>query len=361
MINLRYHIVSITAVFLALGIGLVFGAAFIDRATVEALDRNLRAIERQNEDLQEENARLEQRVAASAAAEQELREQALGQLVGGHLEGVPVLVLAVRGVDDDVVRATADATVAAGAELGGVLWITERLVLDDEAEVADLADVLQLGIDDPDRLRGSLARRLGTVLAAAAELPGPGPEELPDTTATTTPGDAPTLPPPTPTEEPPLIAALRGAEFLELDPPAQAPSTFAVVPEAGLRLVVVSGTSAVLPDDDFLVPLVDRVTEDVTPESGAPVVVAAQRGPDDGVEATEGFDPAAERVSFVGPLRTAEALRDRLSTVDDIERFTGLVAVVLALEHGAAGQYGHYGVGEGAQSLLPPEPSPEGG
>jgi hypothetical protein len=33
MINLRYHIVSITAVFLALGIGLAFGAAFIDRAT----------------------------------------------------------------------------------------------------------------------------------------------------------------------------------------------------------------------------------------------------------------------------------------------------------------------------------------
>ena len=48
VINLRYHIVSITAVFLALGIGLAFGAAFIDRATVDQLERNLNRIESEN-------------------------------------------------------------------------------------------------------------------------------------------------------------------------------------------------------------------------------------------------------------------------------------------------------------------------
>ena len=31
MINLRYHIVSITAVFLALGIGTALGGTFLDR------------------------------------------------------------------------------------------------------------------------------------------------------------------------------------------------------------------------------------------------------------------------------------------------------------------------------------------
>ena len=353
MINLRYHIVSITAVFLALGIGLVFGAAFINSATVDVLDRNLTAIERQNEDLQTENAGLERLVGAAAAAEQELREQGLAQLVAGHLELVPVLVIAVEGVDEDVVRATADAVVAAGAQLGGVLWLTDRLLLDDEAEVADLADVLQLGIDDPARLRSSLARRVGTVLEAAAEpLPVDDPT-LP--TTTTLPPDGETAV----TPEPPLFAALRAAEFVELDPPAQ-PAPFAIVPEGGLRVVVVSGPGAVLPDAELVVPMLDRLTEDVIPQSGGPVVVAAQRGPDDGAEATESFDPALERVVFVGPLRTSESLRDRLSTVDDLERFTGLVAVVLALEHGRVGQLGHYGVGEGAQSLLPPQPSPDG-
>ena len=357
MINLRYHIVSITAVFLALGIGLVFGATFIDRAIVDGVEGNLRAIEEQNDDLRRDNDALQARVAAAAEAEEELREQGLAQLVEGRLEGVPVLVLAVRGVDEDVVRATADAVVAAGAELGGVLWLTERLALDDDGEIADLADTLQLGIDDPSRLRASFARRVGTALAAAAApvLVPVEPVE-PDATTTTLPLDGVE-----PTAEPPLLTALRAAEFLELDPPQEPPAGFAVVPEAGLRVVVISGPGAVVSDAEVLEPLLDELTEDAVPQVGGPVVVAAQRGPDEGAEATEDFDPAAERVSFVGPLRTTDGLRERLSTVDDLERFTGLLAVVLALEHGAAGQYGHHGVGEGAQSLLPPEPSTEGG
>jgi hypothetical protein len=38
MINLRYHIVSLTAVFLAIGIGLAFGSSFLDQATVDGIN-----------------------------------------------------------------------------------------------------------------------------------------------------------------------------------------------------------------------------------------------------------------------------------------------------------------------------------
>ena len=37
MINFRFHIVSLTAVFLALGIGLMLGTTFLDTATVDSL------------------------------------------------------------------------------------------------------------------------------------------------------------------------------------------------------------------------------------------------------------------------------------------------------------------------------------
>ena len=37
MINLRYHIVSIVAVFLALGIGVLMGSTIVDRAIVSTL------------------------------------------------------------------------------------------------------------------------------------------------------------------------------------------------------------------------------------------------------------------------------------------------------------------------------------
>ena len=41
MINLRYHIVSITAVFLALGIGITLGSTFIGRETLDQIRNNV--------------------------------------------------------------------------------------------------------------------------------------------------------------------------------------------------------------------------------------------------------------------------------------------------------------------------------
>jgi hypothetical protein len=57
---------------------------------------------------------------------------------------------------------------------------------------------------------------------------------------------------------------------------------------------------------------------------------------------------------FVGLLRADENVRSNLSTVDDLETFAGRVAVVLALEQLGSGQFGHYGVGDGSDSLVPP-------
>ena len=37
MINLRYHVVSLVAVFLALGVGVLMGSTVIDRVTVDQL------------------------------------------------------------------------------------------------------------------------------------------------------------------------------------------------------------------------------------------------------------------------------------------------------------------------------------
>ncbi len=45
MINFRYHIVSLIAVFLALGIGLVLGTTFLDDATIDGLERQLDGLE----------------------------------------------------------------------------------------------------------------------------------------------------------------------------------------------------------------------------------------------------------------------------------------------------------------------------
>ena len=44
MIKLRTHIISLTAVFLALGIGLMLGSTFLDRTFVDALDAQVKSL-----------------------------------------------------------------------------------------------------------------------------------------------------------------------------------------------------------------------------------------------------------------------------------------------------------------------------
>src|SRR4029077_16774533 len=46
ILNLRYHVVSLVAVFLALGIGVIMGATVIDRVTVDQLRNRLDSVEK---------------------------------------------------------------------------------------------------------------------------------------------------------------------------------------------------------------------------------------------------------------------------------------------------------------------------
>ncbi|HET7720262.1 MAG TPA: copper transporter, partial [Acidimicrobiales bacterium] len=62
MINLRYHIVSLVAVFLALGLGIVMGTTVIDRVTVDALNDRLDTVQRSQGAVREENGRLKAQV-----------------------------------------------------------------------------------------------------------------------------------------------------------------------------------------------------------------------------------------------------------------------------------------------------------
>lgn len=337
MINLRYHIVSITAVFLALAIGIAIGTTVINKATVSTLKSRLDGLATRIDDTDAKNDQLQHDLDRLESTLGKLGEQGSAQLLGGHLEGVPVMLVVTRGVDDDSLEGTRQALVDAGAAYGGTLWLTDRLVLDDSNEIEDLATVLGLTSSDADRLRRSLASRLANALLSAS-LDG---EAAPDTT---TPSDGePTTPPETVVgEEPAILRDLRGAGFVDFDSAPDAPDN-RVVLAPGVRFVAVSGPGAGVPDDSLLLPmLVDMAA------AGPAPVVAAQAGVDvDGQTADE------TRTVFVGPIRADDALKDRISTVDDLESFAGWAGVVLALQDLASGQFGHYGVGDGADRLLP--------
>jgi hypothetical protein len=331
MINFRFHIVSLTAVLLALGVGLVLGTTFLDDATVNQLRSQLDGLEADRDRAQARNDELSARLDTFEDEAAQLDEQLGERLYGGQLDGDPVLVVSTRGVDGEWTDAVLTALGQADADVVGVWWLTDRLALDDESEVADLSTALELSTDDVDRLRRSLALQLADVLFAAVDAPGGG---TPDLGASA---------------EPALLARLREAGFVDYDLPDGTDGDVVALPTAGLRIVVVDGPGASLAPGDVVLPVLTDLS------TGGPVpVVATQPTPTPVEDQAADGDPPPP--TLVASVRDNDDLVARMSTVDDLDRVSGRIATLLATVDAVPGApvVGHYGIGDGADRLLPP-------
>ena len=344
MINFRYHVVSLIAVFLALAIGVIMGSAVIDRAIVDRLEDQQRSLENDIDEVQTENGALRQELGDLQETSEQLAVEGGQRLLAGTLTDVPVLVVAVRGSESDAFDAMQSMLATSGADRRGTLWLTDRFVLDDDDEVRDLAAALGAGEGTTaEGLRTLALTRLSTTLRRAA---GPSVAPIDDpsvaTTSTTTApvdGAAPDLS---------VVVALRDAGFLDYQPVEGQPDD--VVPvTGGTRLVVVSGPAADVPASDLAVPLVEQL---LVERSSLPTVAL--------LAAEERAQPDAPGASFVELVRAQDDLSGRLSTVDNLGDFAGRLAVVLAIGDLGEGRVGNYGRFAGAQRLLPAPPEDGG-
>ena len=347
MVNFRYHLVSLTAVFLALGVGLLLGTTFLDDALEDQLRSDLEELEHDLDRAGERNSELRRQLDAFEEEAGGLDEQLGARLFDGQLLGQPVLVVAPRGIDEGLVERVTTALDQADADLMGSWWLTDRLALDDDDEVAQLAEALDLSTDDTGRLRNSLATQLADVLYGAIDLPG---DSGSGTRGGVGAGQAEQAAP----AEPELLARLREAEFVDYDVP-EGGGDVVRLPASGLRIVVVSGPDASVPLGDALMPVLNDLTSEGQP---APVVaVEPSRVPEDEVDEDA---PPAERL--VDVIRDDGDLSKYVSTVDDLDRVAGRVATVLALVDAQPGapRIGHYGTEDGTE-LLPPVEDAEAG
>lgn len=385
MINLRYHIVSLTAVFLAIGIGLTLGSTFLDRATVENLNGQLENLETRLGERDEQIDELQSELEQAEALQTALDDQGTGLLAGSVDDDVPVVVVASRGVDEDDIDGALRSLQTAGADVQGLWWLTDRFLLSNEADIDDLATLLDESSEDPARLRRLAVDGLGAELRARQEavpasgatsddeLDAPDGPDAPQTTTTSQPaepdagaGPATTDPagtgttddeadqteaeteapgadlePDAPAPATPIADALLETGFLTFEPVADGPEV-PVLP-AGVHLVVVGGSPDV-PDDVFVQPLVERIARGA--DEPTRTVVTSAMG--DGAAVSE----------VVSIVRADDRLRSVVSTVDGLDHFQGWMATVLAVDDLDDGVIGHYGLGEGATALLPPLRTP---
>jgi len=333
MINLRYHIVSITAIFLALGIGVALGSTFLDKATVDQLETNIARAEKRIDDTRAQSRQLQTQVDQANRRDDALKALGSQELFVGMLSDDPVLVITYDGTDKQSLATLTDTLVGADADLEGTLTIDSGFLADAD-RTADRAKCLGLPeTSSAGTVRRSIAQRLGDALVDASRSTGQTPAEEDSTTTTALPRS--------PEGEPEIITQLRACGLMSYTPPEGGSADDPVLVGTDNRFVFASNAAPPVSDDTLLMPMLRHQVE----QRPSTALVVASAAVDD--------DPEATRTTVVGPIRGDDDLSAATSTVDDLESFSGVAATVLALRDVDRDVYGHYGVGGGATAQLP--------
>jgi hypothetical protein len=155
VIDFRYHLVSIIAVFLALAVGLVLGATALSGPALSTLQRLEKTVSRNNSALLREK----QALANQISADQTFAAAAAPRLLPGLLTGEKVVLVQTYNAVPTVAPGLTTALRQAGAKVTGTVTLNAPFLDTSGANEARLKD-----------LAYSLARTYGVPLPA--ELPG---------------------------------------------------------------------------------------------------------------------------------------------------------------------------------------------
>ena len=315
MISLRYHIVSLVAVFLALALGIVVGSTVLQEGTVSVLRATSERVRQESDRNSRENVSLRQELSR----QQSFGAAVLPELVQGRLKGRPVVLVDTDKVDGGIRDSVRKVLEDAGAEVDGQITLADtRLTLGAEADRTAVGRLLALDAGAADVLRGELVKRLADRLVTPSALPQADNQRASD-----------------------LLTALQDADFADLKltkPLAAGTDPF---PRQGTSFVLLgpsaaASATAVAPNA-FLVPLADQVSARA---GGAVAGVEAAAVPRDS--------------SWIVALRNDRQVSHRVSGIDAVDAVYGQLSLVQALQSSllreAAGQYG---VKDGASRLFP--------
>jgi len=323
VINFRFHLVSLVAVFLALALGIVVGSTVIDRAIVDRLSSQIDSVKKRADAERADNRGLRDQIKGLET----FIAQSQPQVTGRRLNQVSVTIVAVRGVPGEDVNAAADLLKASGALVPGVLWIEDGLSATDPGARAKLVKAIGdsgLAIED---LRQVALEALGHRLATGARVVS---ASTPATSGIDT------------------LVALSEAGLVSFDTLGGGAVGLDSWPTPNTRMLLIDGSQAHPPPGTVSLPILRAAAA-----AGGRMALAEVFRPTPTIKA---------RGAVVRGVREDPALSRVISTVDDLDELRGQVALTLAVQELGTGRAGHYGQGPGATSQLPtPEAAPPEG
>lgn len=317
MIDFRYHLVSIVAIFLSLAVGLILGASFLQDAALGGLKEEARTAVKRNEELRSTQRQLE----AHVKGEEQFAKTVGPQLVTGRLRSQSLVMIETPGAGRDSLDKLGELVGAkgAGATVTGRVTVQKKFLDDDQLETLNqLAEQL---------------KPAGTVFAAGA-----GPYDK--------------------------AGAVLAAALMTKDPAkagrddAQGAQIIEAFKTAGY--VTTSGKPGQHATLAVMIAPSSPYQDGADTDNKALISLA---GALDGVgkgTLVAGPATAATEGGLISALRESGA-EERVSSVDTIDYASGQVVTVLALENETTGKAGQYGTGKGASGYLPsPAPAPGG-
>jgi len=305
VINFRYHVVSLTAVFLALAIGLVVGTAALNGPVAEDLHDRVNALGKDNQNLRDQVQHYQEEVNR----EEDFAQEAAPHLLAGRLAGRRVLVMSMPDGRDPV-DGVVDMLTTAGAKITAQVDVQDKFTNPaNSVELLELANEAAVPSVPVDGLpTNSDGVETSSALLAAVLMDRVSPVKDSDLRK--------------------VVAAYSSANYIDVKDKVSGPAEI---------VVVITGR-----------PYTDREAAD----KNKAVVTLADQFDKVGFIVVAGTGVAGDG-NAVAAVRGDPALSQTISTLDNVGTSQGRLATALAAAEQISREVGHYGVGSGALALLP--------
>lgn len=308
MINFRYHVVSLTAIFLALAIGLIVGTAALNGPAADELHNQVSQLSKSNSQMR---ARVNS-LTAEVTQKEQFATQVAPELLAGKLQGRRVLLVSMQN-SSSLVSDVNDMLTLAGAKVTGQVEIEDKFVNpENNSELLSLAEA-----------------SLNTAAITGLPTNSDGVETSSALLAAVLMDHVPTVSAASRTA---ILKAYEDSQYISVKTDVTTPAEAVVF--LAPQPYVDSNESTENQDMVTIVGQFDR---------SSPIVV--------------GSAGASGSGNVIGSVTGDASLSKTVSTVDNVDTPEGQVATVLALgEQLVYNRAGHYGLASSATSLLPKWP-----
>jgi hypothetical protein len=323
VIDFRYHLVSIVAVFLALAIGIVLGSTELQGPAYNLLDKTTSKLQNELGQVSSQRDAAQQQATEGAMYAQAVQPTVLR----GLLTKQRLLIVTEPGAQSSVVSGISTAALAAGASITGQVNLATKF-FDTSGTTQDSLNQTTLDV----------AQAAGVQLDSSATYQQQAAQVIASEILTTAAASSDGKPPAADqaTNAATMLQAYAASQFLSTTGQPASPATLAIVvtpqnppPDGSADQV-----------DQVLIPLVTELAA----KSSATVVVGSSAGSGAG--------------SPIAVLRSNN-VSSQVSTVDDADLVAGQTVAMQALAVGlAGGKAGSYGFTANGATAIAPSPAP---